>query len=155
MTFDSIAVDNLVAALESVALETGEFRRVNFHEPKAAPGTGLSLAMWVDSLEPLGAASGADATSGYLVVNARVYGNMIQKPEDEIDPRLTKAMVALISKYTSGFTLNSHLRAIDLLGMYGMKLGFRTGYLTLDSHLYRIMDLSIPCIINDLFTMEA
>ena len=41
---------------------------------------------------------------------------------------------------------------IDLLGAYGQKLSAQAGYITIDSHMYRIMTLTIPCVINDLWT---
>ena len=94
MTFDAAAVRTLVAKVESVAMKTGQFRTVNFHEPKSAPASGLRLAIWAQSIEPLGAASGLNATSGYVVLDARIYGNMLQKPEDEIDPRVMTAALA-------------------------------------------------------------
>jgi hypothetical protein len=134
---------------------TGVFRRVNFHEPKSAPATGLSLAMWVDTIEPFGAASGLTATSGYAVVFARAYGNMLTKPEDEIDPRLTSAMTTLMNTYSGDFNLGATVRGIDLLGMYGRKMSAQAGYLTIDSHVYRIMTLTIPVIVDDMWTQVA
>ena len=120
MTFDAAAVRTLVAKVESVAMKTGQFRTVNFHEPKSAPASGLRLAIWAQSIEPLGAASGLNATSGYVVLDARIYGNMLQKPEDEIDPRVMTAATVLLAAYSADFTLGGTVRNIDLTGMYGV-----------------------------------
>ena len=110
MTFNQAAVSDLVARLESIAMVANVFRTVNFHEPKSAPGTGLRLAIWCQSIEPLAKASGLASTSGYVVCSARVYGNMLAKPEDEIDPRIMTAMTTLIGAYSADFILGGTLR---------------------------------------------
>lgn len=151
MTFNSAAVTNLVGQLESIAMVTNVFRSVNFHEPKSAPGTGLRLALWVQSIEPIALASGLASTSGYVVANARAYGNMLAKPEDETDPRIMTAMTTLIGAYSADFTLGGTIRNLDLLGAYGQKLTAVAGYVTIDSHMYRQMTLTIPCVIDDMW----
>ena len=155
MAFNQAAVSDLVARLESIALVTNVFRTVNFHEPKSAPGTGLRLAIWCQSIEPIALASGLASTSGYVVCWARAYGNMLAKPEDEIDPRMMTAMTTLMGAYSGDFTLGGTVRNIDLLGAYGQKLAAQAGYLTIDSHMYRIFTLTIPCVINDLWTQVS
>ena len=155
MAFNQAAVSDLVARLESIALVTNVFRTVNFHEPKSAPGTGLRLAIWCQSIEPLALASGLASTSGYVVCSARVYGNMLAKPEDEIDPRIMTAMTTLIGAYSADFRLGGTIRNLDLLGAYGQKLASQAGYVTIDSHLYRQMTLTVPCVIDDLWTQVS
>lgn len=155
MTFDQGAVVSLVAQLESMAAGTGVFRSVNFHEPKQAPGTGLRLAIWVQAISPIPAASGLASTSGYVVCSARVYGNMLSKPEDEIDPRIMTAVTVLIGAYSADFTLGGTVRNIDLLGTYGQSLGAQAGYVAIDNHLYRQMTLTIPCVIDDMWSQVS
>lgn len=155
MAFDQAAVTSLVDRLVSMALALGVFRSVNFHEPKSAPGTGVRLSIWTQEITPIARASGAASSSGYVVCNARAYGNMLAKPEDDIDPRMMTAMTTLIGAYTGDFTLGGTIRNIDLLGMYGQKLGAVAGYLTIESHLYRIMTLTIPCVIDDMWAQVS
>ena len=152
MAFNQAAVNDLVARLESIAMVANVFRTVNFHEPKSAPGTGLRLAIWCQSIEPIAKASGLASTSGYVVCSARVYGNMLAKPEDEIDPRIMTAMTTLIGAYSADFTLGGTIRNLDLLGAYGQKLAAQAGYVAIGSHMYRQMTLTVPCVIDDLWT---
>lgn len=149
--FDANAVHALVDAVAGIAMKTGEFRSVNTHEPKAAPGSGLRLGIWAQEITPLPAASGVAATTGYVVLNARAYGGMLAKPEDEIDPRMMAAATTLIGAYSANFTLGGLVRTVDLLGMYGQSLGAQAGYLTIASTVYRVMTVVIPCIVNDLW----
>lgn len=154
MSFDHAAVDALMAAVESIAGKTGQFRSVNTHEPKSAPGSGLRCAIWAQTIEPVAAASGLSSTSGYVVLNARVYGNMLQKPEDEIDPKLMKAATALLGAYSANFTLGGTVRNIDLLGEYGQTLKAVAGYLDIGGTKYRIMTVTVPCIVNDMWSQS-
>lgn len=155
MPFDQQAVSCLTDAVASIAAATGSFRSVNTHEPKSAPGSGLRLAVWADSIQPIGQASGLAATSGVVTFLARAYGNMLQKPEDDIDPRLMAAGSVLIGAYSADFTLGGLVRNIDLLGMYGRKLGGQAGYVTIGGAMYRIFTVTVPCVMNDLWTQVS
>ena len=155
MTYDQAAVNALISGVVSIAMETGAFRSVNSHEPKSAPGSGLRCAIWVQDVEPIAEASGLASTSGYVILNARIYGNLLQKPEDDIDPRLTAAGPVLIGAYSGEFTLGGLVRNIDLLGEYGQKLGGRMGYLDIASTVYRIFTITVPCVVNDMWTQTS
>lgn len=151
MAFDVAAVNSLVSHVESVSMTTGQFRRVNLHEPKSAPGSGLTNAIWVQSIEPVAGASGLASSSGYVVLTSRIYLNMLVKPEDGIDPRIMTAATTLIGAYSADFTLGGTVRNIDLLGEYGEKLRGHAGYLQVDNGMNRIFDITLPCIVNDMW----
>ena len=155
MPFNAAAVDALTAAVESIAMQTGLFTSVNLHEPKSSPRSGTTLAIWAQSIEPIAAASGLSSTSGYVVMAARAYGNMLSKPEDEVDPRLMTAAAALIGAYSADFTLGGTVRNIDLLGEYGQKLTAQAGYITIGQVMYRVMTVTVPCIVNDMWDQEV
>lgn len=152
--FDQAAVLTLVDNVVSHASKLGVFRRVNSHEPKAAPGSGLSYMVWADSIEPI-EGSGLASTSGYVILNGRIYSNMLQKPEDEIDPRIITAATTLIGAYSGDFDFGASVRAVDLLGMYGQRLAGRAGYITIAGGMYRVFTLTVPVIINDMWTQGA
>lgn len=151
MSFDAAAVRTLMSNVTSHAAALGIFRSVNSHEPKTAPGNGLRYAVWVQNIEPIGQASGLSATSGVVTLMGRIYGNMLQKPEDDVDPRILTAAVTLIGAYSGDFDFGSTVRNLDLLGMYGQKLGAQAGYATIGQATFRIMDVFIPVVINDLW----
>lgn len=155
MSFNQGAVNALVDSVVSIAAETGVFRSVNFHEPKSAPGSGNRLAIWVQSIEPVAQASGLASTSGYVVLNAQMYGNMLSKPEDQIDPTLMTAATTLLGALSADFTLGSSVRNIDLLGEYGQRLAAQAGYVTIGQTMYRIMTITLPVVINDMWVQEA
>jgi hypothetical protein len=47
------------------------------------------------------------------------------------------------------------VRNIDLLGEYGQRLTAQAGYLQLSDGMYRIFTITIPCIVNDMWTQVA
>ena len=155
MTFDAAAVSSLFAHVQSGALELGIFEAVNNHEPLSAPGNGIHAAVWVDSIVPVGRASGLAATSGVVTLMFRLYSSAIQKERDAIDPALLAAVSTLLGQYSSTFTFGGTVRNVDLLGMYGRSLSAQAGYLTQDAKILRIFTVTVPVVINDLWQMEA
>jgi len=153
MSFDFVA---LLDAAVSKAQTLGLFEKVNGHEPKNPPGHGLSASVWVQDLSPI-QAGGLDATSGRVEISVRIYTNMLAEPQDGIDPRMLTAVAALIGAYTSDFEIGdlAGVRGIDLLGAYGTPLSAKAGYLNLDGKLYRVMTITLPVIVNDLWVQAA
>ena len=155
MTFDVAAVNALISAVESISMTTGQFRRVNTHEPKSAPGNGLTNAIWAQDIAPVPEGSGLASTSGYVVLTSRIYGSMMAKPEDLVEPKLMTAVTVLLGAYSADFTLGGTIKNIDLLGMYGESMRAQAGYMTIGSETFRIYDITIPCVVNDMWTQAA
>lgn len=155
MGFDQAAVNDLYSRVMSGALQTGLFETVNGHEPKSAPGNGLTAAVWVDMITGVGAASGLSATSGVVTLNVRLYTPFLQEPPDAIDPNILAAASTLLSLYTGGFTLGATVRNIDLLGTFGRPLAAQAQYITQDNTAYRVMTITLPVVVNDLWTQGA
>lgn len=148
MTLDATGILNRVV---SHAMTRGLFERVNQHEPKNAPGNGLTCAVWVDRIGPLPAGSGLAAITGVLTLNVRLYTSMLAEPQDAIDPNLMAAHDALMTAYSGGFTLGGLARCVDLLGMAGVPLSSRAGYLGQDSKLYRVITITLPVLVDDVW----
>lgn len=145
-------VDALLSQLTSHAQTLGLFERVNQHEPKNAPGNGLSYSIWVQSINPLPMASGLDKTTVRLEFSGRIYTSMLMQPYDLIDPNMIKATDVLMAKYSGDFTLGGQARDVDLLGEHGTPLSANAGYLNQDNKNFRVMTITLPIIVNDLWT---
>jgi hypothetical protein len=144
-------IDPIFNAVVSDAQASGYFNIVNQYEPKAKPGTGLTAAVWLQSITPIGAISGLSSTSGRLLFILRMYSNMFSKPQDMIDPNLTRAASNLMRRYHDDFDFGGVIRNIDLLGAHGVALEANSGYLPQDDTEFRIIDIQIPCIVNDIW----
>lgn len=145
-------ITGILNALVSDAETTGLFDKVNTHEPKSAPRSGLTLAIWLDRVEPYALGSGLTSTSAVLVFNARLFTKMTQYPQDAIDPDMLTAVDTLMAKYSGDFDLNNMIRNVDLLGETSFHLSAQAGYVNQDSTLYRVVTLTIPLIVNDAWT---
>ncbi len=146
MSLDTNAILNAVA---SHAMALGQFERINRHEPKGPPGSGLSVAFWVQNIGPAVAASGLAATSARLEINCRFYQPMLTEPQDEIDPRITAAFDALVEAYSADFTLGGVVRNIDLLGAFGVPLSGQAGYQSISGTMHRVMTIVIPVVVSN------
>jgi hypothetical protein len=151
----ALDIRTILAAVESHALASGYFDAVNGHEPKSAPQNGLTCAVWVEQIGPARGGSGLDSTSARLALNVRLYTPMVQEPEDAIDPALMDALDALLAAYSADFELDGLVRQVDLLGTYGDPLSVRAGYLTTSGAEYRVMTITLPLIVNDLWEQVA
>jgi len=145
-------VPTILDKVVSHAMATGLFDRVNTYEPKSAPGSGLTAAIWVERIAPQPGGSGLASTTGRLELSVRLYTNMLQDPQEAIDPNLLSATDTLFTAYSGDFSLDGAVRNVDLLGMNGIGLSARAGYIRQDSALFRVMDISLPLVINDLWT---
>jgi hypothetical protein len=154
VSFNQGAVQALFAAILSEAKQLAIFANVYAHEPKSAPGNYLNCAVWLESIQPV-RTSGLAETSGKVTFTARIYYPMLQKPGDDIDPDILTATCQLFEVLSEGFTLGGTVRAVDLLGMEGPAFGAQAAYVSQDNRLFRVMDISIPIVINDLWTQEA
>lgn len=151
----ALDIRTILGAVESHALQSGFFQAVNGFEPKSAPQTGLTCAIWVEQIGPARGASGLDSTSARLALFVRLYTPMVTQPEDAIDPDLMTALDALMAAYSGDFTLGGLVRDVDLLGRHGDPLSARAGYLTTSGAEYRVMTITLPLIVNDLWEQVA
>lgn len=147
----TLAFETIQPLVISHALRLGVFEFVNEHEPKSAPQSGIGAAVWVDDIGPAPGASGLDSTTGRLAFKIRIYTSFLAEPEDMIDPRVMEATYLLLAAYSGDFTLGDQVRQVDLLGAYGVALSAKAGYLNQDGKIYRIMDIVLPLIINDVW----
>jgi|SRR6266568_4535789 len=148
--FNEAAVTSLRDKVISVPMGLGIFERVNGHEPKNAPGNGPSCSVWVDQVAPLPQASGLGSVTGMVVFTVRVYLPMLAEPQDGIDGQLLAATCALWGAYAGGFTLGGTVRDVDLF-----KMSAKAGYLNQDGRLFRVMDTTLPVVINDMFAESS
>lgn len=146
----ALDINGLLNTVVSHAMASGHFERVNQHEPENAPGHGLTCAVWANRITAL-RTSGLNTVTTLVVFNVRVMSLMFDPP-DAIDPTMIAAVDALCGAYTADFTLDGLVRQVDLFGAHGQPLDVRAGYLQQDGTKYRVMDISLPVVVNDLWT---
>lgn len=150
----TLAVQTLVDAIVSHGMTTGYFDHVNTHEPKNAPGNGLTMSVWFDQAELL-RSSGLASSTVRVTMNVRIMSGMLQEPQDAIDPNLMLAFDALMTSYNEDFELGGNVRMIDLLGAYGPPLGVISGYVEVDRKIMRLFDIKLPLVVDGAWTQSA
>lgn len=148
-------VQSIVDAIQSHALATGAFEHVNAHEPKRAPGSNLHAAVWVQEMSPCPGVSGLSLTAVRLEFNVRVYTSMLAEPQDAIDPQVMDAVDALMAAYHSDLTFDGLIHAIDVFGAYGNKIKATAGYINQDGKLFRVMTITLPVVVADVWNQVA
>ncbi len=150
---DSRSILNQIA---TYAYTSGLFDTVTGHEPRSAPvRTGVSASIWVERYRAAQRTSGLESVSMVLEIQMRVYTSMLQEPADEIDPRILDAVDAMMVGLCGDFELSGSARAVDLMGMESEGLRAEAGYLSQDRAVFRVMDIFIPVIVNDVYAEGA
>lgn len=149
----ALEIQAYIDALASHAMASGYFEKVNQYEPRSAPNTDLTAAIWFQNIKPAPAASGLAATSILLVMTVRLYTSAIKEPTalDQMDPIMVQATDKLLTAYTGDFTLDGMIRNVDVLGEQGQPLEAEAGYLDIDRTKFRVVDITVPLVINDAF----
>lgn len=155
--FNDEAVMTVFDKIVSYELVSGRFDAVNQHEPKNAPGLGITCSTWINSITPYARGSGINLTTGIINLNSRIYTNFRSQPYDLIDPNITSAVVDIMGALSADFDFGGEagIRNIDLLGSSGTSLSAQAGYVEIDRQMFRVMTLTIPVIVNDMFIQEA
>lgn len=145
-------ISDILDAVVSHAQSVGLFDRVNQFEPKVAPANGLWAAIFLARIDP--AKSGLAETSVRVVWTVRIGTNMVAEPQDMIDANMMHALDVLMAAYTDDFTLDGLVRSVDVFGAQGVSLSGIAGYLPQANNVYRVIDISLPVIVNDVWTQN-
>ena len=142
----------ILAEVETHALTSGLFERVNTHECASPPGRGLTCEIWTGGWSLVPATSGLAVVSMRLELVVRLLCFADREPRDTIDTDLDVASHLLGEAYAGDFTLGGEVSEVDLLGAHGPGLACVAGYVLVDSTRYRTRTITLPLIIDDVWT---
>jgi hypothetical protein len=127
------------------------------HEPLSAPDApGVICCIFpADPVAPLAESSGLAAADARMPVMVRLMRNALAEPQDQRETDLIDAYDALMTAMLGAFTVNGTVRAIDVLGESGEALAGQWGYISLDKPIFRIIDITVPLMINNAWTYGA
>jgi hypothetical protein len=142
----------VMTAVADLSRKLGVFAKINKYEPKNAPVSGVTTAIWPQAVGP--AESGLAATSVKIVLMQRIYTPFIDKdlPPDAIDPKVIRAAGLVMAALSADIELGGLARCVDLMGIGGATpLSAEAGYLEQDRQVFRVIDIIIPIILNDVW----
>lgn len=145
----------LLDALVSHAQATGDFASVNGHQPPSVTAAGITCGIWVQDMRPVKELSGLSVTSMEALFNVRLYSSAVQQPYDAIDPALMNATSTLLAAYSGDFRLDGEVMNVDLLGQWGPSMAATAGYMPNDGVTLRVMTITLPLIVADLWAQVA
>lgn len=150
----AVSFKELNASLGSTLQKLGVFETVG-GELTHMPGRGLRAAHWFQRGRAVGEASGLGAASVRVDAMVRMFGSVTTLPRDEIDEELYEALDVLGAAYASDFTLGGRVRNIDIFGAHGQEMGWEAAYLDVQDGTCRVVTVTLPVIVNDVWNLEA
>lgn len=131
----------------------GGIARVEEFDPTDAPGKGLTACLVAMTGDP-GPATGLASSSLRVVWTVR-FLMPPSKPLGSVDPELMGKAGDLITRLAGDFTLGELVRVIDLRGIHGARVEWRFGWVEIGGTVFRLLDVAVPLIINDVFPEVA
>jgi hypothetical protein len=149
LNFNAAAATALFKAVQSYAEKLALFQSTETHEPENAPGQRLycSIVLGSPAITCDGGASGLAAVSGTITLIARIWSSATQRPLDKVDPEVLSAACSLMAALAGGFTLGGTIRNIDLF-----RMTMQPAWADFDGRQFRVAEITIPAVINDLWT---
>lgn len=141
----------LFEAIRSMAKKLGVFPAdVPTHDPESPPPQGQLFCSI--ALGPVRAitSSGLAAVSGQVTLMVHVWSGARNRPTDSVDPAVLGATCLLMGAFAGGFTLGGTVRDIAL-----MQMSAAPGYVNFEGKEFRVMSITLPIEVNDMFAEVA
>lgn len=145
---------NILGNIASLAMATGYFDAVLGYVSKQAATNGITAAIYIEDMRAI-RTSGLSSTSVRLELEMQVYSSTYQEPYDDIDTNLALAVDAMFTALIGDFDLGSEARNVDIFGAWGQPLRVRSGLMNLDGKEFRVFQILIPMIIDDVWDQAA
>jgi len=147
-----MAVFNLTATLKSVESHlrsSGYASSVVVGEPKSAMEAGprVTAAVWTVSATIVALTAGNE-TIELHVLNVRLYADAFTESPETLELAIVNAQSQVAAKLLADANLNSSVRSIDAGGQYGVQFEGQYGYAEVSGKMYRIVDLTLPFIVD-------
>lgn len=147
--------EDLRDAITSHVLACGHYDRVQEYEPKSAPGTGLTAAIFLSAMRPV-PTSGLNSTSALIEFNVRSMMSMLTEPQERTDPVMAAGAMEITRRISADFTLDGLCRGVILLpgDQNGEPLRTEAGYVKIDGKMQRAFMTFVPCVVNDVWSQS-
>jgi len=142
MAFDITSTINVVV---SFLQKRGEYSLVQIGEPKSPPRGDLAAAVFVSDASVVGVT--LQTTIEIHELTIRLYRNMMEEPEEDNELRISQAVTGIVSDLLGDYDLGASVRNIAV-GEYGRTVSATYGYLDVGGTMYRMVDISVPLVVD-------
>lgn len=144
-------LDRIVTYLQG----DGGIRTAQAGEPKSPPtgvqGVFASVIMRSTSIVALT----LNGTIEQHVILIRLYRDMLAEPQKSIEVDLATAAQRIQADIAGEYDLGASIRSVDVGGEYGEPMRTDWGYVTISDRMYRIVDISVPLLVDDSAVLVA
>lgn len=142
----SVDIEGTLRMVQSYLSQSGLFAAQQIGEPKSPPAVGLAAAVF---MADAGVAEVVlDSTIERHAVTIRLYRNMLAEPLEDAEIEMANAASRILTDMYGDYDLGATVRAIDVAGIYGGGVHARWGYVEVSGVMFRIVDISLPLIID-------
>lgn len=150
MAFD---ITNTLRKVESFLAGSGYFSNTGIGEPSSPPDQ-LSAHIWMTSVDtPEIPLDGGDIQ--HHVVMVRIYKPAFEDPTEDIELELSNTLSQLLSDILGDADLGATVRHVDAGGIYGTTLAAQWGHLDQNGRIYRVVDVSLPLVVDGSSTISV
>lgn len=150
----ALDIQSVLDNIASHAMATGHFETVLGYVSKQSSTNGITAALYVENIQPI-RSSGLSNTSIRLEIEMQIYSSTYQAPYDGIDVNMVLATDAMFTALIGDFDLGSEVRHIDIFGAHGQSLRVRSGFMNLDGKEFRVFQITIPVILDEVWDQAA
>lgn len=150
----ALDIRSILDNIASHALATGHLDAVLGYVSKQSSTNGVTAALYVEDIRAI-RTSGLNNTTVRLEIEMQIYSSTYQAPYEDIDVNLALAVDAMFTALIGDFDLGGEARNIDIFGAWGQPLRVRSGLLNLDGKEFRVFQILIPVIVDDLWAQTA
>mgnify|MGYP004452397989 FL=1 len=154
MAFDtSSTMDAVASHMARSGYFPGGVQVGEFTSPPDATGTRLAGAIWMmnSSIVLLFADGGTREVHTLML---RVYSDF-KDPTSTGEKRLALSVNQIASNILSDSDLGATIMSVDAAGQYGTGMSMDWGQLTISDRMYRVVDITLPFIVDDASTATA
>ena len=148
-------IKNTLHAVETYVQNLGLFSSVQIGEPKQALGQGFHAAIFMEAVSIGMIYLGGDTRESH-VVQLRIYRDMLAEytdPQNSLEADLASVVSKIMENLLGDTDLESNVMTIDAGGMDGPSMIATYGYIEVGGQMYRVVDISIPLIVNGSATL--
>lgn len=157
MTWDpTTTLTNLQTDLRNTGLFTAVLIGEPFSPPESPTPYAVTAALFWEAWNPTQVT--LSTTIDVWTLTVRIYARPGMNPADAeaVEKALAKSYSTVAATLAGNFTLGGTVRAIDWVGEEaGHHVGAKWGHLVISGTIFKVVDLSVPLIVDDSATFAA